>query len=113
VDQPSPVATTGPAIWDLVIVEVEATIQTRRERHEVWLALLADMRERDHLGLERYGVRLQAHNGRNALVDAYQEALDAVAYTRQAMEERPTEAKIFQAHNLALELAFVLRSILV
>lgn len=31
---------------------------------------------------------LQAHNGRDPLVDAYQEALDLVVYLRQAIEER-------------------------
>lgn len=29
-----------------------------------------------------------AHNGRDALVDAYQEALDLTMYLRQAIEER-------------------------
>jgi hypothetical protein len=33
-------------------------------------------------------VPLQAHNGRNALIDAYQEALDLVVYLRQAIEEQ-------------------------
>jgi hypothetical protein len=43
---------------------------------------------RDHVGRARYGTPLQAHNGRDALVDAYQEALDLVVYLRQAIEER-------------------------
>ena len=67
VDQPAPVPTPGRAIWDLVI---------------------ADMAERDQVGRQRYGTPLQAHNGRDALVDAYQEALDLVVYLRQAIEER-------------------------
>ena len=69
-DQPPPAPTSGPAIWDLVI---------------------ADMRERDAAGLARYGTRLQAGNGRDALVDAYQEALDLAVYLRQAIEERRTQ----------------------
>jgi hypothetical protein len=67
VDQPPPVPTSGIAIWDLV---------------------MADMRERNDTGFRRYGTRLQAHNGRDALVDAYQEALDLVVYLRQAIAER-------------------------
>lgn len=66
-DQPPPVSSDRPAVWDLVI---------------------ADMRERDRIGRERYGTPLQAHNGRDALVDAYQETLDQVVYLRQEIEER-------------------------
>ena len=46
------------------------------------------MIERDQLGRERYGVPLQPHNGRDALVDSYQEILDAAVYLRQAIYER-------------------------
>jgi predicted HAD superfamily Cof-like phosphohydrolase len=46
------------------------------------------MKSRDAGGRERYGVPLQAFNGREALVDAYQEALDLVVYLRQEIEER-------------------------
>jgi hypothetical protein len=67
VDQPAPQPNADRGIWDLVI---------------------ADMHERDQVGRERYGTPLQAHNGRDALVDAYQEALDLVVYLRQAIEER-------------------------
>lgn len=69
-DQPAPVPNDKPAIADLVI---------------------ADMQERKRLGIERYGTPLQAHNGRDALVDAYQEALDLTMYLRQAIEERDAE----------------------
>lgn len=67
VDQPPPKSRTGVPIWDLVI---------------------ADMVERDRVGRERYGTPLQAHNGRDAMQDAYFEALDLVVYLRQALEER-------------------------
>lgn len=66
-DQPPPIPSDRPAIWELVI---------------------DDMRNRDHVGRERYGTPLQAHNGRDALQDAYFEALDLVVYLRQAIEER-------------------------
>jgi hypothetical protein len=65
--QPDPTPNNLPAVWGLVI---------------------ADMRERDATGEARYGVRLQPHNGRDALVDAYQELLDACVYMRQAIYER-------------------------
>jgi len=66
-DQPEPVRSDRPPIWDMVI---------------------EDMRARDAVGLERYGTPLQGFNGRDALVDAYQEALDLCVYMRQAIWER-------------------------
>ena len=47
-----------------------------------------DLEERERLGVERYGTSLQPHNGRDALRDAYEEALDLACYLRQAMAER-------------------------
>lgn len=66
-EQRAPVANTNPAVWDLVI---EA------------------MRARDAEGRRKYGVPLQPHNGRDMLVDAFQEALDLVVYLRAAIYER-------------------------
>jgi len=66
-EQPAPIANDSRPIWELVI---------------------EDMRARDHVGRERYGVPLQAHNGRDVLRDAYEEALDLAVYLRQAIEER-------------------------
>lgn len=68
-EQPAPRATTSVPVWQLVV---------------------EDMRTRDQLGRARYGVPLQAHNGRDALRDAYEEALDLAVYLRQAIEERDT-----------------------
>jgi len=53
----------------------------------VWNLVIADMRERNREGRKKYGTPLQAGNGRNALVDAYQEALDLAVYLRQLIEE--------------------------
>ena len=52
--------------------------------------VLTDIQARVGLGLERYGTKLQTFNGRDALWDAYQEALDLVMYLRQAITERET-----------------------
>ena len=54
----------------------------------IWDLVIEDIRERDKLGSEKYGTRLQANNGRDALVDAYQEALDLAVYLRRAIYER-------------------------
>lgn len=68
-EQPAPKPNDGPVLWDLVI---------------------EDMRARNRVGRERYGVPLQAHNGRDALRDAYEECLDMAVYLKQAIVERDT-----------------------
>lgn len=50
--------------------------------------VMADILKRKQRGIETYGTPLQAHNGRDALQDAYEEALDMCCYLRQAIEER-------------------------
>jgi hypothetical protein len=68
--QPAPIKNDLPAVWDLVI---------------------HDMQYRDQTGLHTYGTRLQPHNGRDALWDVYEELLDAAVYIRQAIYERDGE----------------------
>jgi len=46
-----------------------------------------DIAERAKVGCKKYGEFLKANNGRNALWDAYQEALDLCMYLRQKIEE--------------------------
>jgi hypothetical protein len=50
--------------------------------------VIKDLELRSKMGEEKYGEVLRAFNGRNALVDAYQEALDLVQYLRQQIEEQ-------------------------
>lgn len=78
-DQAPPRATTGPALWPLVIADAERLPDSA--------GLIADMRARHELGQRKYGQPLQAHNGRSALRDLYDELLDAVVYARQCVEE--------------------------
>lgn len=66
-EQPDPVPNAGQSVWRMV---------------------LADMAARERLGFERYGVPVLAFNGRDALADAYAEALDLCVYLRQAIAER-------------------------
>jgi len=47
-----------------------------------------DFEARANAGKLKYGIELRAHNGRDALMDAYQEAVDLCMYLRQAMYER-------------------------
>lgn len=71
-DQPLPKVNDLPCIQDIVIQDIE---------------------ERKSIGVKRYGTTLQPHNGRDALLDAYQEAIDLAIYLRQAIFERDNPRK--------------------
>jgi len=55
---------------------------------EITPLVIKDLEMRSAMGKEKYGEALRAFNGRDALVDLYQELIDAVQYIRQAIEER-------------------------
>jgi hypothetical protein len=50
--------------------------------------VIADIEARRLVGISRYGTALQPNNGRDALLDAYEESLDLACYLKQAMVER-------------------------
>lgn len=47
----------------------------------------ADIMQREQFGTKKYGQPLRTDNGRDALWDAYQEALDLCMYLRQRIEQ--------------------------
>ncbi len=49
--------------------------------------LITSTKKRADMGKAKYGVYLTAANGRNPIVDAFQEALDQIVYLRQAIED--------------------------
>lgn len=63
---------------------------------DITTLVIKDLNDRAILGEKNYGERLKAHNGRDGLLDAYQEALDLCVYLRQVLEERenPIEQRI-------------------
>lgn len=65
--QPLPGDSVHPPVYDLV---------------------MADIAKRNEIGIKRYGVPLSGFNGRDALLDAYEEALDLAMYLRQEIYER-------------------------
>jgi hypothetical protein len=81
--EPAPTRTDSPAVWPLVIRDLDAL------EAPLWLrqALAEGMRARDAFGREKYGTPLQVENGRDAGNDAYQEALDFAVYCRQKAEQ--------------------------
>lgn len=58
------------------------------EGRDCWLLVVKDMEERRRHGIDKYGVPVREDNGRDHLVDAYQEALDLCVYLRAEIERR-------------------------
>lgn len=127
--QQPPTESSGPAIWPLVMEDVEryhAAVEGRpisgthplvafgTPKQDVIPLLVADMRERHEHGLKTYGTPLRAHNGRSHLIDAYQEALDLAVYLRGELVEISPDAAgshlfIRQVYADALSIAARLR----
>jgi len=63
-------------------------ISIPNETEPIWSFVVKDMIDRDVMGREKHGTPLQINNGRDSLIDAYQEALDLVVYLRKEIEER-------------------------
>jgi hypothetical protein len=89
VDQPPPVPQANRrSTWEIVIEHVER----RRDEGAYGSSpavdlMIADMRGRDEVGRERYQTPLTSGNGRDHLVDALQELLDASVYLANALDE--------------------------
>lgn len=83
-EQPKPTATDRRPAWEMVIEYVE---QIYPNEFELKQLIIDDMKERDAIGRKRYGVPLTSGNGRDALVDAYQEALDFAVYLMAWLDE--------------------------
>lgn len=81
-EQTPPVPNEGEAIADIVIREYG--------HHSGLTDLFA---ERKRQGIERYGVPLQAGNGRDPLAESMQKAIDLAFYLRQHAEEQKLAGK--------------------
>jgi hypothetical protein len=101
--QPAPVATDSPAVWPLVIADLN-TIDAPD-----WLkrSLADDMCARDAFGRGKYGVPLQVANGRNASRDAYEEALDLAVYLRQRYEQTGLHLWLYHSRDAMLMAAAI------
>ncbi len=93
--EPPPTDGTGPDLWPLVIA-----------RHRDRPAFCRAATERHAFGVAKYGKSLRAYNGRSALIDALQEALDLVVYLEQArVETRGTMVRLTAMQDMAVDMA--------
>lgn len=61
--------------------------EPKRGKEVVLRHVLNDLVARAEVGFGRYGTYLKTHNGRDSLVDAYEEALDLCMYLKQKIME--------------------------
>lgn len=69
-------------------------LPTPNDARDIQSMVIDDIGKRRSVGIERYGTALQPNNGRDALRDAYEEALDLCMYLKQAMVERDESVDI-------------------
>ena len=70
----------------------EQPMPCKSDAMPIALLVINDIAERAEAGRSRYGEYLKVDNGRDALTDAYQEAIDLVMYLRQLLEARDAES---------------------
>lgn len=74
----------------VVPVHTKAEELPKTGREIVVDALIKDFLERKEFGAKKYGSPLMTFNGRNALIDLYQELHDATVYCKQVLMEYGT-----------------------
>ncbi|SRR6266568_1117787 len=103
-DQPPPTEGKTPVALQ-VIVDVLHLAGFRGDL-DTGSAIEADICDRTTLGIERYGHPLETFNGRDARIDAYQEALDLQNYLKQLCMERPSDGRAKRLYWVAMGLVW-------
>ena len=106
-EQPDPILNDKPAVWEVIINDLALYLST-----PVRQALIKDMSDRDAWGRSKYKVPLQPFNGRDCLVDLYQEFLDATAYTMQYRLENPNDSSFTEIYYMLLDKLEFIREII-
>jgi hypothetical protein len=101
--------------WDLVLTDLGA-MQARFDSPSPTLAaVIVDAFGRHCVGIDRYGVPLHPHNGRDSLTDAYEELLDAAVYLKNEMIEHPpapNDIRLRQVYDQTIQLAITVRGLI-
>lgn len=80
-----------------------APVETEKSQSVTDL-VISDLRARREGGKKKYGTELKTHNGRDPLLDLYQELHDALVYCRQALAERDERVQIVLTKKAAAKL---------
>jgi hypothetical protein len=74
----------------------DVAVEVARKLRALGLDSIAeDTEARIRLGEQKYGTRLKAHNGRDAMLDLYQEILDGCNYAEQLVIENKDNGDLF------------------
>jgi len=118
--EPAPIPNAGQPVWPLAITDIKeyaCQFGERRKAAEVACLIALDGCERNDIGTKKYGTPLCVGDGRNALVDAYQESLDLLVYLRKEIEEgqgvsREDENTLAVVYEDAMSVVLLLKTIL-
>lgn len=107
-NQPKPeLNENSKPVWPEVIKGLSAIAEDLNLEPNDLNDLKSIMDARDQFGRQKYGVPLSTFNGRMALQDAFEEALDLVVYSLQAyLEARKEESKSLWAIEEVVENSF-------
>lgn len=67
--------------------ERDQVAPTPNDKQPIQDMVIEDILERKEHGIRKYGTPVQAGNGRDMLLDAYEEVMDLAVYLRGALEE--------------------------
>lgn len=86
---------------------IDIAVEAANELKNMGLPHIAeDIEARIRMGEKKYGTRLKSHNGRDAMLDLLQEALDAINYAKQLQIEGLDDGTFF---NKSVDLAVAIR----
>lgn len=76
---------------------VDVAVEVANDLRAMGLEYIAeDTEARIRLGEQKYGTRLKANNGRDAMLDLYQEVLDGINYSKQLVIENKDDDTFFR-----------------
>lgn len=106
--QPNPTVNSNGYTWDAVLRDISYRSFPTCKGQSISDMVVRDSIERDRLGAEKYGTRLQPFNGRDSLRDAYEESLDQVVYLKNNAFETGQSYHVYIYHY-ALKLCVEIR----
>ena len=118
-DQPAPIP-GDVSVLSLILPKIEQAMESLVNYSSMgpvyWRQLKVDLIARGLQGEQRYGRPLETKNGRDALIDWYQEAIDGLMYAFQAEAEEkgsPKEEIYQELLTLQLTLTIAITKLLV
>jgi hypothetical protein len=82
---------------------IDVAVEVAKDLRAMGLEHIAeDIEARIRLGEKKYGTRLKSHNGRDAMLDLYQEILDGCNYAKQLVIENKVGGQTLYIQLLAL-----------